>query len=191
MKGTQPKTEVIIAVISLVGVLVAALIANWDKFFPPSNTNSSTNINSFPPSQSPVPGPSRSESADCIAAFLNDVPKDRVATLEAGAKDLQIIAPQQAKDQPIAVKLEENSKLVGAVKFQFYSNGSMFKIHSIVNSHCQPLEDFANVSRGGDKHVLQNYDDLQIQFGNATYMVSYEYGAGKIDVDFARISPNP
>ncbi len=188
--SVRPKTEVTIAVIGLLGVLGAALIANWDKFFPTRSGNYGTNLNRAP-SRTPGPEPSRSDPATCLAAFLQGVPKDRLTTLEAGTKDLQIIAPEQAKDQPIALRLEENRQLVGAIKIQFYSNGSMFKIESIVDSQCQPVEDFANVSRAGDKHVLQNYDDLQIRFGNATYVLSFEYGAGKIDADFVRISSKP
>jgi hypothetical protein len=38
---------------------------------------------------------------------------------------------------------------------------------------------------------MQNYDDLEIQIGNARYGLELEYGSGKIDVDFARISPKP
>jgi hypothetical protein len=75
------------------------------------------------------------------------------------------IRKPKTKDQPIVLKLEENRQLIGAIRFQFYANGSMFKIDSVVDSQCQPLNEFANVSRGGDKHGLQNYDDLQIQFG--------------------------
>jgi hypothetical protein len=101
------------------------------------------------------------------------------------------IRKPKTKDQPIVLKLEENRQLIGAIRFQFYANGSMFKIDSVVDSQCQPLNEFANVSRGGDKHGLQNYDDLQIQFGNATYVLTCEYGAGKIDADFARISVKP
>ena len=114
-----------------------------------------------------------------------------MTTLEAGAKDFQVSGPQQAKDQLIALKLEEDRKVVGAIKFKFFSNGSMFKIESIVDSDCRPVDDFTNATHGGDNRVLQNYDELQVKFGNATYVLNFEYGGGKIDIDFVRISAGP
>ena len=190
MAETRPKIQVAIALIGLTGVLGAALIANWDRLFR-RDPYSNTGVNRATPVTSPSPGPTGANPADCITSFLESVPKDRLTTLEAGAKDVQIIAPQQAKDQPIAVKLEEHRVFVGAIKFQFFSNGQMFKIESIVDAKCRPVNEFANASRGGDKNVLQNYDDLQIQFANAAYTISFEYGAGKIDAEFIRISPKP
>lgn len=111
--------------------------------------------------------------------------------LEVGAKDVQVLAPQQPKDQSVALRLEENRKLVGAVKFLFYLNNTMFKIESVVDSQCRPVSDFVNATRGGDKEVLQNYDDLQVRFESGTYTISLDYGAGKIDADFVKISPAP
>jgi len=187
----RPRTEVIIALIGLVGVLGAALIANWDKMPWIRNSNSDLNGNLASPSVSALPQPTGANVVGCITSFLEGVSQDRLTTLEAGAKDVQVIAPQEAKDQPVAVKLEENRHLVGIIKFQFYSTGSIFKIDSIIDSECRPVNDFNNASRGGDKHVLQNYDDLQVQFGNAAYTVTFAYGAGRIGATFARISPQP
>src|SRR5215475_15664317 len=109
MADKRSRTEVTIAVIGLVGVLGAALIANWDKLFRKTNPNLNTNGNL----STPLPKPTASNSAGCMTSFFEGVPPDRLQTLEAGAKDVQIIAPQQAKDQPIAVKLEEDRNVVG------------------------------------------------------------------------------
>lgn len=187
-----PKTEITIAVIGLTGVLGAALIANWQKIFPDNNKNNSPVVNgNISPSPGPKPSQSNPDPTQCLSAFLQGVPNDRLKTVEAGTRDLQIVGPDQSKDQPIALRLEEDKKLVGLVRFQFYSNGPIFKIDSIVDSQCQRIEDFINATRGGDKHVMQNYDNLEIQIGNARYDLDLEYGSGRIDADFARISPKP
>jgi hypothetical protein len=187
-----PKTEITIAVIGLIGVLGAAVIANWQKIFPNGNTNNNPVLNgNISPSPGPQQSPSKTDQTQCLSVFLQGVPNDRVKIIESGSKDLQVIGPDQSKDQPIALRLEEDKKLVGAIRFQYFSNGSMFKIGSIIDSQCQRIEDFVNATRGGDKHVLQNYDNVEIQIGNARYGLDLEYGSGKIDVDFARISPKP
>lgn len=194
MSEKPPKTEIIIAVISLVGVLGAAVIANWDRIFPRTNNNSNNSnkvIANVTPSTSPQTSPTSSDPQPCLSSFLQGVPSDRLKTVEAGSRDLQIIAPDQSKDEPIALRLEEERSLVGAIRFKFHSNGSMFKIDSIVDSQCNRIEDFVNATRGGDKHVMQNYDNLEIQIGNARYALDLEYGSGRIDADFTRISPRP
>ena len=192
MSERQPKTEIIIAIIGLVGVLGAAVIANWRNIFPKNNNSNGPTINrDISPSPGPKPSQSNPDQTQCLSAYLQGVPNDHLKTVEAGTKDLQIVGPDQSKDQPIALRLEEDKKLVGAIRFRFHSNGPIFKIDSIVDSQCQRIEDFVNATRDGDKHVMQNYDNLEIQIGNARYDLDLEYGSGRIVADFARISPKP
>jgi hypothetical protein len=59
---TSHRTEIIVAVITLVGVLGGALFANWDKVFPPSNPV-------LPPSTQP-PTPSTPSNNNLPGAFV-------------------------------------------------------------------------------------------------------------------------
>ena len=182
-----PRTEVVVAIIGLIGVLGAALFANYDKIFPPKPPDGRTNSNIAPINKS-TPQPSISDPQACLTTFLQSVPKDRITTLENGVYDQQIIGPHQSKDQAIALRLEENRQFVGAIKLQFYSSNAIFKIDSIVDSECQPVENFENQSRGGDKHVIQNYDELEIRFKNGVYALRFGYDAGRINANFTRAS---
>lgn len=182
-----PRTEVVVAIIGLIGALGAAVIANWDKFFPPNPPDGPTNSNIAPVNKS-TPQPSISDPQACLTQFLQNVPKDRVTTLENGTYDQQIIRPDQSKDQAIALRLEENREFVGAIKLHFYSSNAMFKIDSIVDSECQPVESFENRSRGGDKHVVQNYDELEIRFKKGVYILRFGYDAARIKANFTRAS---
>jgi len=127
----------------------------------------------------------------CLQEYVRSIPKDRISYVEAGTKDHQVIGPHQSKDRPVAILFTENRQPLGAIKFQFYSGNNIFKIDSVIDSGCQPIEDYANATRGGDKNVLQNWDVLQVRFGNAEYSASLEFDDGKIDTDFIRISPTP
>ena len=182
-----PRTEVIVAIIGLIGVLGTAVIANWDKIVPPKPPDGPTNSNIAPVNKS-TPQPSVSDPQACLTTFLQNVPKDRITTLENGAYDQQITGPHQSKDQAIALRLEENRELVGVIKLQFYSSNAMFKIDSIVDFDCQPVESFENRTHGGDKHVLQNYDELEIRFRKGVYALRFGYNAGRINANFTRAS---
>jgi hypothetical protein len=182
-----PRTEVIVAIIGLIGVLGAAVFANWDKIFREKPVNGPTNSNLAPVNKS-TPQPSISDPQACMTAFLQSVPNDRITTLEDGAYDQQIIGPHQSKDQPIALRLEENKQFVGAIKLQFYSSNAMFKIDSIVDSECQLVESFENRSRGGDKHILQNFDELEIRFKKGVSTLRFGYDAGRINANFTKAS---
>lgn len=180
-----PRTEVVVAVIGLIGVLGAAVIANWEKIFPRTRVDGPANSNII---SKATPQPSISDPQACLTRFLQNVPNDRLTTLENGVYDQQIIGPHQSKDQPIALRLEENRQFVGAIKLQFFSNNAMFRLDSIVDSECQPVENFENRSRGGDKHALQNYDELEIRFKKGVYALRFGYDAGRINVNFTRVS---
>ena len=135
-------------------------------------------------------GQTSSDSVDCFEYF-HGIPKDRVTTLEGGAQGVQLIGPHQSKDEAIAIKFTENNQPIGAIKFYFYSNNNMFKVETVVDSKCQIIEDYSNIARGGDKHVLQNWDTLQIRFEDSTYELRLGYDAGMIDANFRRVSPPP
>jgi hypothetical protein len=180
-----PRTEVIVAIIGLIGVLGTAVIANWDKIFQPKPHDGPTNSNIAPVNKS-TPQPSISGPQACLTTFLQNVPNDRITTLENGTYDHQIIGPHQSKDQAIALRLEENRELVGVIKLQFFSSNAMLKIDSIVDSECQPVESFENRTHGGDKHVLQNYDELEVRFKKGVYALRFGYNAGRINANFTR-----
>lgn len=129
------------------------------------------------------------DNKDCFNEYFRGIPEDRVMTLEGGAEGVQLIGPHQSKDEVIAIKFTENNQPIGAIKFSFYSNNDMFKVETVVDSKCQPIEEYLNADRDGDKHVLQNWDTLEIRFGDHTYALRLGYSAGIISTNFIRISP--
>lgn len=193
MDKNSRKTQVTVAIIGLIGVLGAATIANWDKFFPerPADQVAQKTSEQHPmtPTASGSQSPGGARISGCFEQYFLGLPRDRIAILETGANDFQIIGPHQSKDHTIAILLQENGQSIGGFKFRFYSNNTIFKIESVVNAECRPVEEYVNATRAGDKHILQNWDELQLRFGNVAYTLSIAYGAGIIDADFARISP--
>jgi hypothetical protein len=187
------KTQVVVAIIGVIGVIAGGVITNWDKIFPERTAElTARNADEQHPSTPTASGtqdPKDTGIPDCFAHYFSGIARERIGALETGAKDFQIIGPHQSKDHPIGIQLRENRQPVGAVRVQFYFENTIFKIESLVDSQCQPVEDYVNKSRGGDKHILQNWDDLQVRLGKAMYTLTLEYDAGKIDADFARISP--
>jgi hypothetical protein len=187
LKTNSHKTEITVAIIGLIGVLGTAAIANWDKIFSPRPGDQPTQFtNGTAPSSQDWQSPG---IGGCFGQYFSGLPEARIKTLEAGARDFQLIEPNERKDQAIGIQLRENGQPVGAVTFQFYSENTFFKIGSAVDSQCQRVEDYANASRGGDKHNLQNWDDLRIRLAGGNYTLTLEYDAGKIDATFARVSP--
>jgi hypothetical protein len=128
------------------------------------------------------------DRADCLQRHFRSLPKDRVSTIEAGTKAYQVIAPQQSKEESIILIFKENRRAIGAVTFQFYSDGNFFKIESVIDSDCHPVHAYSNATRNGDKNVLQNWDDLQVRLGGLDYLLHFDYAEGRIAVDFIRIA---
>ncbi len=189
MNVKRPKTEVIIAIIGLVGVLGAAVITNWDRIFPPKpKPVPPANTNSSPPINASKGQPTQSNTENCLTMFLETVPKDRVAVLEDGANDVRVISSGQSKEQTFALRLEKNRQPLGAIKLQFYANGEIFKIEDIIDSQCRKVDDFENEWPKNDKHVMPNYSNLIIRFSDGTFMLNLDFGSGRIDADFKSIA---
>jgi hypothetical protein len=193
MSANGHKTQVTVAIIGLIGVLGAAVLGSWDRIFPRRPADRSDQSTAGPPAPAGAAsggsGRQGAAASECLQTYFLPVPQDRIATLEVGAKDRPIIEPHQPQDQTVAIRLEQDGRLIGGLKVRFYPNNALFKIESVVDSSCRPIEDYANATRGGDKHILQNWDDLQVRLGSSTYTVSVDYGSGRIDADFVRVTP--
>ncbi len=89
--------------------------------------------------------------------------------MEAGTVDLDVIAANQPKADTVGLRLTNNNRSIGAMRFAFFPTSEIFKIESVVDERCETIEDYPNTSRGGDKHVLQNYDTLRLGLEGAYY----------------------
>ncbi len=146
-----------------------------------SSASQNSSISSTPPSSS--------GSSSCLQQFLQNIPRDRIATIESGARNIKIIRPDQPNDQPAALRLKNNGTLVSAIKFQFYPNNQLFKIQAVVDAQCHPVEDYRNATTDGDKHVLQNWNNLEIQLGSSTYTIRLGYDSDGIEASVNRSLP--
>jgi hypothetical protein len=125
----------------------------------------------------------------CFAREFAALPADRVAVLEAGAQDVDVVGPRQPKGEPVAIRFTEGGEPVGAIQFRFYPGSSLFKIARVLDARCDPVDDYRNVSRGGDKNVLMNYDELQLRAGGRTYQLRLGGSAAGIRANFTRVEP--
>ncbi len=141
-----------------------------------------------PPAAQPAP-PGGAGRGGCLVTYFQQIPAGRVLTLEAGTRDFQLIGPDQSKQGPIGVKFTDGNQQIGAMRFMLIPANSIFKVETVVDAACRPLEDYLNASRGGDKHVLQNWDSLKLRLGNQTYELRLGYDAGTVSANFIRVSP--
>jgi hypothetical protein len=65
------------------------------------------------------------------------VPKDTIVVLEDGGHDKGLIGSDQLKNRTLNINFTKNSKPIGAMKVNFFSENNMLKIQSIVNAECQ------------------------------------------------------
>src|SRR5262245_51749619 len=144
----------------------------------------------------PISGRSGSASAAATSgpstgcSVFQGIPRARVAYVEEGASAQDVIAADQSKRGPFALKLTENAKGIGAIRVRWIGSGKLFRIESVVEADCRPTESFSNVTRSGDRHVLQDYDDLQLHLGTRYYRLSLGIADGAIQVNsFQRFSP--
>jgi len=70
---------------------------------------------------------------------------------------------------------------VVAVTFIFFENNALFKIVSVVDASCQPVE-YKNATRGGQRDALENWDTLEVTTGTGVYYLRFGYSTGAVSV---------
>jgi hypothetical protein len=128
-------------------------------------------------------------SAACFDQYFVNVPNDRIATLEEGAQDIDVIGPSQPKEGTVGIRLDMLGNPIGALRFQFFPrSGDVFKIESVVDARCRETQSFVNASRASDPRTLQNFDTLRIQLGGSFYELRLG-GGSTIRLNFVRVNP--
>jgi hypothetical protein len=121
-------------------------------------------------------------SDECLNALFSGVAPDRVVRVESGTVERDLLTAQQPRStDPAGIVLLELGQPVVALSYYFFEDDELFKIGSLVDGACQPLE-YANASRGGDKNVLQNWDTLEVIIGANVYALRFSYYGGVVAV---------
>jgi hypothetical protein len=106
----------------------------------------------------------------CLERYFEGIPATRLDTLEEGVHDYDAIRANEPKAGPLGLTLTELARPIGAVRIVFLPANAIFKVESVVDAACRPVEDFANESRpGNDKHTLQNFDAMRLHLGDRWY----------------------
>jgi len=134
-------------------------------------------------------GSPRSGGGDCFRRYFEGIPRDRIAPVETGTRDFEVISATQPKAGTIGLRFTLNNRSIGAMRFGFFPTNGIFKIESIVDEQCRPIEDYANTTaRGGAKNVLQNFDTVDFRIAGNSY--SLRTGGGtSITIDFEAVVP--
>lgn len=115
----------------------------------------------------------------CYGRELQEIPNDRMASLEEGAHDVDVIRQDQPKDEPVGLMFTEEGRPLGALTFTFYPAGQgLFKIDRVFDAQCREITQFSNATRPGSaKRNLQNHDELRVRFGDHSYTARFGGGA--------------
>jgi hypothetical protein len=124
----------------------------------------------------------------CLRRYFEGIPRERIAAVEAGTVALDVIAADQPKAGTVGLRFTNNDRSIGAMRFAFFPTSEIFKVESVVDERCGTIEGYSNTSRGGDKHVLQNYDTLRLGLEGAYYDLRFG-GNTTIRLNFVSVVP--
>nr|CAA6828081.1 MAG: Unknown protein [uncultured Thiotrichaceae bacterium] len=134
-----------------------------------------------------ISSPSSSTTFDepCVNS-LRGIDPERIKDIETNSGSMLVINSQQTKKKPFALLLRDNRKLLGIITLNVFTENGMFKIASIVNSDCQEIGSFSNISRRGDKNTLQNWDTLEVSINRKIYHLRVGYDSGEVSINYFR-----
>jgi hypothetical protein len=81
-----------------------------------------------------------------------------------------------------------NARPIGAIRFAFFPANRFFKIESIVDAQCKPIEDHRNL-QGGDKHVAGDSSTVRLRIDGRYYGLNASGGGSVIRISFVSVVP--
>jgi hypothetical protein len=123
----------------------------------------------------------------CFAGYFEGIPAGRVFTLEDGVQDRDVVGTTEPKAGPFGLRLNADGAAIGAIRMGFFPENGLFRIQSVVDAVCRPVEDYGNLNQPGtDKHALPNFNDLGVRLGGRSYLLKAGGGA-TIRLSFFRV----
>lgn len=124
---------------------------------------------------------------NCFTPFFDVVQPERWSPVEVGTSQFDIIEPPQPIQGLIGIKFTDFGQPIGAIIILPNPDNQNFRVVMVVNTSCQPVEDYKIFSRGGPKDTLENFDTLEMRIGSDTYHLRLGMGAD-IEINFEKIS---
>ena len=121
----------------------------------------------------------------CFKDIFSGIAADRVVRVESGKSGKELLGAQQTKKDPAGIILLELGQPVLALTYIFVEDDELFKIGSVVDGVCQPVE-YVNAARGGDRNVLQNNDWLEVTSPAGVYTLRFGYYGGVVSLDTSK-----
>jgi len=125
---------------------------------------------------------------DCFASYFDGIPGDRRAPVEAGTTNFDVIGATQPKAGTIGITFTAGGRPIGAIRFAYFPDNRLFKIESVVDAQCSPVDDYENVA-GGDKQALNDSGTVRLPLGGGFYDFTTIAWGSTIRVQFVPVAP--
>lgn len=193
----KPFWSTLPGILTGIAAIITALTGTFallvDRPSSPASAESDTalqpGVEAAAPAQPPAqpPPPAGSAAAGCLRDAFESVPADRVRTVSAGQENVVVVAADQTKRTPFALELRDGPAVVGGMIVSFEAEADRYTVVALVDGTCTPAPDLANLSRpGSDARTFPNWDDVRMRLGGQSYIISFGYASGEVDVNLFR-----
>jgi hypothetical protein len=108
--------------------------------------------------------------SNCTGAYFSGIPQDRIARIEAGPTAFDVLGSHQPKEVPVGLELTVSGGRIGGMRFQWVAATRVFKIQSVVDAGCVPVDNFSNPARPGARpSEVPDCQGLEIPLAGARY----------------------
>jgi hypothetical protein len=142
-------------------------------------------VGALPTLSGGVASPVLGEGEKCFEDIFSGISADRIKRIEIGGGEDELLNSRQSKDDPAGIIITDLGQPVLALTFIFFEDNTLFKIVSVVDAACQPV-DYINASRGGQRDALQNRDILEVTTGTGVYYLRFGYSSGAVSVSTSK-----
>jgi hypothetical protein len=122
------------------------------------------------------------------ACNIPEIPSSRITIVDDGVRDFKAFGADLPKRGLTMLTLRSGGAFVGALSFELQSESGLFRVQRVQDASCHSVDDYANATRGGDKRVLQNWDELELVLQQRTYRLELGYDGGEIEVNYFHAS---
>lgn len=121
--------------------------------------------------------PAAAAVSGCFKDYFAGIAGYRLGKLEVGSS-LDVLSETEPKAGQIGLTFTDVGRPIGGIRFVFFPENAFYKIVSVVDGQCRPIEDYENRT-GGDKHAWPDSSTIRIRLGGRLYDLTAN-GAGSI-----------
>ncbi len=175
-------------ILALIAIITLFFITQNNKPADPLTERSSPNRNNEQITPDSITTET-TNTTDCLDPLFAHIEADRQATIEVGETARNVIIADEDRDSteytaPYGLKLTKDGEMIAAFTYKLRAQPVLFKIITIVDAQCAPLETYYIAEKPTGEGVFDDNDHLILTLSESRYSLGFNFQGKQIRFNF-------